>query len=180
MNLTDEKKIRLILSVVGVGLGLVVGWSANFLWFAFTGIILGWGDSAPDWYFNIQKTVQSAITITAILLTVVVLQWLFNRRKERIVRGPSDTPEPDRKTVFNESMRSLPKVILGALFAIVSGLFVGIFIIGTIIRLIFNFIFHWGDSAPIWGVWTETIIIIGGTALSLYYSLKWLIGPKNE
>jgi hypothetical protein len=180
MNLTDDNKIRLILCVVGIGLGLVIGWSANLFWFAFTGIILGWGDSVPDWYFNIQKMAQTMITCTTILLTIVVLQWLFNRRKERIVGGTIDIPESDKKTTAKVSNHVSPKAVLSALFGVVLGLFVGILVIGTLIRLVFNLIFNWGDSAPVWGFWTEAIIIFGGTILSLYYSIKWTMGPKNE
>lgn len=83
MNLTEDNKMRLILVVVGIGLGLVLGWVANVLWFAFTGIVLGWGDSAPDWYFIIQKTVQRTITVVSIFLTLIGLQLFFNRCKKR-------------------------------------------------------------------------------------------------
>ncbi len=29
----------------------------NFSWHFFLASVIGWGDSAPDWYFNIQETV---------------------------------------------------------------------------------------------------------------------------
>jgi hypothetical protein len=83
MTISDENKIRLVLVVVGIGLGLVLGWIANALWFAFTGIILGWGDSAPDWYFNIRKQVQTSITVAAVLLTLIGLQLFFSICKRR-------------------------------------------------------------------------------------------------
>jgi hypothetical protein len=78
-----------------------------------------------------------------------------------------------------ESNSMLLKKIQSAIFGIVLGLFVGIFVIGTLIGLLFSPIFGWGDSAPIWGVWAETVIIIGITILSLYYSIKWTMGPKK-
>jgi hypothetical protein len=180
MNLTNDNKIRLILSVVGIGLGLFIGWSANLLWFAFTGIILGWGDRAPDWYFNIQTALQTTITVITIFLTIVTLQWLFNRRKERAVVETIALPESNHKVKANESKRFLPKVVLSVIFGMVLGLFVGIFIIGTFIHIIFYFIFNWGDSAPIWGLWTEAMLTFGFTALSLYYSIKWTMGTKKE
>jgi uncharacterized membrane protein len=83
MNISDDNKIRLNLLVVGTGLGLVIGWITNVLWYAFSGIILGWGDSAPDWYFNIRNTVQTTITVVAVLLTLVGLQLFFNRCRKR-------------------------------------------------------------------------------------------------
>jgi hypothetical protein len=79
-----------------------------------------------------------------------------------------------------ESKRMLPRKFLSAIFGIVLGLFVGILVMGTLIRLIFSFIFGWGDSAPMWGVWTEDVIIVGITILSLYFSVKWTVGTKKE
>jgi hypothetical protein len=83
MTISDDNKIRLVLVVVGIGLGLVLGWISNALWFAFTGIILGWGDSAPDWYFNIQKQVQTSITVVTVFLTLIGLQLFFSKCKIR-------------------------------------------------------------------------------------------------
>ena len=83
MNISNDNKMRLILLVVGFLLGLVIGWAANLLWYAFAGTMLGWRDSAPDWYFNIQNTVQTTITAVAILLTLIGSQLFFNRCKKR-------------------------------------------------------------------------------------------------
>jgi len=40
----------------------------------------------------------------------------------------------------------LATVIWGVIF----GLFAGLLLIGTILRAIFDFIFHWGDTGPEW------------------------------
>ena len=79
-----------------------------------------------------------------------------------------------------ESKRMSPKRFLSGIFGIVLGLFVGILLMGTLIRPIFSFIFGWGDSASIWGVWTEAVIIVGITILSVYFSVKWTMGTKKE
>jgi hypothetical protein len=80
----------------------------------------------------------------------------------------------------NESKRMLAKTFLSAIFGIALGLFVGILVMGTLIRLIFSFIFGWGDSAPMWGVWTEGIMIVGMTLASLYFSVKWTMGTNKK
>jgi len=79
------------------------------------------------------------------------------------------------------SNTALPKKILSAIFGIALGLFVGIFVIGAVIRILFYLIFGWGDSAPFWGLLVESIIIIVSTILSVYYSIKWTMGStQNE
>jgi thiamine transporter ThiT len=83
MNLSDDNKLRMILIVVGLFLGLILSGVIKVLWFAFSGIVLGWRDSAPDWYFNIQSTVQTTITVVSIILTIVVMQLFFTKCKKR-------------------------------------------------------------------------------------------------
>ena len=69
---------------------------------------------------------------------------------------------------------------MGAVLGIAVGLFVGIFVLGTVIRIIFSSILGWGDSAPTWGIWTEGILTAAVTVVSLYFSLKWTMGTKKE
>ena len=45
---------RLILALVGLPLGLIVGFVLNALRYLFLSLVLDWRDSAPDWYFPIQ------------------------------------------------------------------------------------------------------------------------------
>jgi hypothetical protein len=81
MPISGDKKVRLILIIIGIGLGLILGEVTNGFCFMFTGLVLGLGDSAPDWYFNIQKTVQTTMTVVVMLLTIIWLQLFFNIRK---------------------------------------------------------------------------------------------------
>ena len=74
----------------------------------------------------------------------------------------------------------MSKKILNVIFSIVLGLFIGIIVIGTLIHLLFYVVFGWGDSGPLWGVVIETLMIIGVTISSIYYSLKWTAGPKQR
>ena len=52
-SLFDEVKIFIGCLITGLVLGLI----ANFALLIFNSVILGWGDSAPDWYFRIQDQV---------------------------------------------------------------------------------------------------------------------------
>lgn len=70
--------------------------------------------------------------------------------------------------------------LVSACLGIAVGLFVGILILGTLVRVIFSSIFGWGDSAPEWGMWTEGIITAGITVTSLYFSLKWTMGQRKN
>lgn len=79
-----------------------------------------------------------------------------------------------------KSRTTLAKKFISTGLGIAVGLFVGIFILGTMVRLIFSAVFRWGDRAPIWGIWTEGIIIVALTVLSLFFSLKWIKGKKKS
>ena len=63
----------------------------------------------------------------------------------------------------------LATVIWGVVF----GLFVGLLLIGTILRVILDLIFHWSDTGPEWVSWlillTTAITIVG----SCCFFLKW-------
>jgi len=59
------------------------------------------------------------------------------------------------------------------IWGIAFGLFIGILIFGTILRIIFNLLFHWGDAGPDWVVWLIAIITIISIILSCKMFLKW-------
>ena len=78
-------------------------------------------------------------------------------------------------------MTLLVKKIVGAVLGIAVGLLIGVFLMGTPIRIIFSSVFGWPyDSAPMWGIWTELILTAASTAASLYFSLKWTMDTKKE
>ncbi len=79
----------------------------------------------------------------------------------------------------SDSKMLLTKKIVSAVLGITVGLFVGIIVLGTLVRVIFSMIFTWGDSAPIWGIWTEGILTLVITVASLYFSLKYTMGTKK-
>ncbi|BDV43605.1 hypothetical protein GURASL_25280 [Geotalea uraniireducens] len=77
---------RTILLVIAVVLSPIVGVLSNYIWYFFHAVILGWGDSCPDWYFKIQDKVQNGIFIASAVGTVVGLQYWYsikNRQREK-------------------------------------------------------------------------------------------------
>ena len=40
--------------------GIAIGLGLNVSWHYFLAVYLGWGDSAPDWYFQIQEIIFMA------------------------------------------------------------------------------------------------------------------------
>lgn len=72
------------------------------------------------------------------------------------------------------------KKIIGAVFGVALGLFIGLLIVGTFVRLIFSLMFGWGDSAPTWGMWTEAVLIVGITILITFYTTKWSMGNNSR
>ena len=75
---------------------------------------------------------------------------------------------------------NVPIKIVNHIFGIVLGLFLGLLIFGTIIRLTFSFLFGWQDSAPFWGILIEVGLIIGVTALTTFHTTNWCIRGKSR
>ena len=64
--------------LVGIALtGLV----ANFLWYLFCALALGWGDSAPLWYINIQGKVFYGIFLGSALVWLGGIYWFRSKDK---------------------------------------------------------------------------------------------------
>lgn len=59
------------------------------------------------------------------------------------------------------------------IWGIAFGLFIGVLIFGTVLRIVFNLIFHWGDSGSGWVVWLIAFITIISIILSCKIFLKW-------
>jgi hypothetical protein len=74
------------------------------------------------------------------------------------------------------------KKIISAIFGLALGLFTGLLIIGTVIRLIFSLVFGWGDSAPMWGVCVEAAVIVVTTIFTTYHTMRWSlnISPRAK
>jgi len=53
------------------------------------------------------------------------------------------------------------------------GLFVGLFLLGSILRIVFDFIFGWGDSGPTWINWLIIFITFLTIIGSCYVFLSW-------
>ncbi len=47
--------------------GIVMGVFLNLSWHFFLATVIGWGDMAPDWYFNIQETVFMGILLFSLI-----------------------------------------------------------------------------------------------------------------
>jgi hypothetical protein len=60
--------------------GLVVGLLINTLLFLFTGVVLGWGLSAPDWYGRIQGKVLFGIMAFSLIASLVLFRTTDRRR----------------------------------------------------------------------------------------------------
>jgi len=75
--LEQELKARLVVSLISLAIGVAIGLAVNVGWYIFSGFFLGWGDSAPEWYFNIQNYVQSGIIIFSAAFCVIFANIYF-------------------------------------------------------------------------------------------------------
>jgi uncharacterized membrane protein len=69
--LKQKVKNRLIVNAVAIFVGVVIGLAVNLGWYIFRGLILGWGDSAPNWYFHIQDHVHNGIIMVSVAICIV-------------------------------------------------------------------------------------------------------------
>lgn len=70
-------KNRLVVSSVSLAIGVVIGLAVNLGWYFFYGLILGWGDRSPDWYFNTQNYVQNGIIIFSVASCIIFANIYF-------------------------------------------------------------------------------------------------------
>ena len=65
-----------------IGIALT-GFVANFLWYFFCGLVLGWGDSAPEWYIDVQEKVVYGIFLGSAILWLGGIYWLRSKNTKR-------------------------------------------------------------------------------------------------
>lgn len=59
------------------------------------------------------------------------------------------------------------------IWGVVFGLFLGLIIFGTMLRIILDFLFHWGDSGPDWVGWLIFLITAITIIVSCNIFLNW-------
>lgn len=74
---------RIILLLIGLFLGILLGLLLNLMRFLFQSIVLGWGDSAPEWYFNIQDEVETFVFVMSIVAGMVWSQLFYRYVRQR-------------------------------------------------------------------------------------------------
>jgi hypothetical protein len=72
---------------------------------------------------------------------------------------------PRSRTLFLK----LISVVAGAIV----GLFVGLMVIGTLLRLLLDFLFGWGDSGPAWVTWVIGLATIASILTFSRLFLTW-------
>ncbi|MBI4764574.1 MAG: hypothetical protein HY787_08215 [Deltaproteobacteria bacterium] len=57
-----------VITIQGIALGI----SLNFSWHYFLAEVIGWKDTAPDWYFNIQEAVFMFILLLGLMGWIII------------------------------------------------------------------------------------------------------------
>ena len=80
----DKKlKVRMVVNFLSTVVGVTIGLGVNLGWYIFCGFILGWGDSAPNWYFNIQNYLQNGIIIVSVAACIIFANPHFFPKEPR-------------------------------------------------------------------------------------------------
>ncbi len=61
--------------------GLTVGLLINTLFFLFTGVVLGWGVSAPEWYVSVQGKILFGIMAFSVIASLVLLKTADTKKE---------------------------------------------------------------------------------------------------
>mgnify|MGYP001355558681 CR=1 FL=1 len=88
MNTRDTFKLKDVFWMGSGVFGLLViiavtGFAVNFVVFLFHAFILGWGDSAPDWYIEIQPWVFYGIFVASAAFWVGGGYYMYARNKRK-------------------------------------------------------------------------------------------------
>jgi len=63
--------------------------------------------------------------------------------------------------------------ILSVFLGLLSGIFLGLVILGTLIRVLLDLLFGWGDSGPNWVVWLIIFVTILSVIACCAIFHKW-------
>ena len=67
----------------GLIVGVIAGFVLNYIWYLFHALVLGWKDSAPEWYFPIRGTVRLMILIGMVVVFLADSPVMYGWRKWR-------------------------------------------------------------------------------------------------
>ena len=83
-----KKIIRITVTTIQ---GVVMGVFLNFSWHFFLAAVIGWGDSAPDWYFDKQETIFISIFLFGLIGWII-----FSLRIKKKPMGLHNSPDMER------------------------------------------------------------------------------------
>jgi xanthine/uracil permease len=79
----EDLGLRAFLLAVSLLPGVLLGLFLNMCLYLFHSVILGWGDSAPDWYVKTQGSLQVAVMAASVLACIVLSQRLYRKRMRK-------------------------------------------------------------------------------------------------
>jgi hypothetical protein len=74
IDVTMNYKFKFAILVLGIVIGTIAGIVLNYLWYLFLVLIIGWGDSSPEWYVEIHNIIFYLIIVLSIVLCSTYLQ----------------------------------------------------------------------------------------------------------
>lgn len=62
---------------------------------------------------------------------------------------------------------------LTIMWGVLFGLFAGLIVISTVLRVALDYAFHWGDSGPEWVNWLILLLTLLSVFVSCFVFLRW-------
>ncbi len=86
MNSLKPRKVFTVIYGMFVFLVAIAltGFAANFALYIFHALILGWGDSGPEWYIEIEQWLFYGIFVAAAVLWIVVVHYRHTKNRKRL------------------------------------------------------------------------------------------------
>jgi hypothetical protein len=97
-----RKMIRITVTTIQ---GVVMGIFLNISWHFFLAAVIGWGDSAPDWYFYRQETIFVCIFIIG-LIGWIIFSLQIKKKPIAYITIPTKKELTKRfETIGDEALR---------------------------------------------------------------------------
>lgn len=83
MSLWNELLKRLLYLLISLVFSIPLSFSFALIWMVIKGVILGYGDSGPDWVNTVTKWIQMVSVVICVVLSQVLFHYVNRKSVEK-------------------------------------------------------------------------------------------------